>query len=280
MKNVIFRIDPEVTLEIRHLRGELVPTHEGEPPWFDDPGSFVLDIAEGEIAVTAQSMSALLNRYVFTGKDAPVRDVEIEIVGNHLRQSSTLQKKVKVRAVLEGDLSATPEGDIRLHPTSIKAEGLPVKGLLDLFDVELDELMKTQKSRGVGVEGNDLLLDPERLLPPPRIRGRITAVRIEPGRIVQIFGGGSPGSRLKPSLPEAANYMFYSGHELSFGKLTMHDSDLQIVDMDPDDPFHFYLKELQSQLVAGYSKTMPDRGLVAYMPDFDELGKRSATGGR
>src|SRR5690349_10569061 len=38
MKNVSFRIDPQVTLEIRHLRGELIPTQEGEAPWFDDPG--------------------------------------------------------------------------------------------------------------------------------------------------------------------------------------------------------------------------------------------------
>jgi hypothetical protein len=279
MKNVSFRIDPQVTLEIRHLRGELIPTQEGEAPWFDDPGSFVLSIDEGEIAVTAASMSALLNRYVFTGKDAPVRDVEIEIAGGQLRQKATLQKKVHVQVMLEGELSPTPEGDIRLHPLKIHAGGVPVKGLLDLFDVELDEVMKAPRSKGVWVEGDDLLLDPERLLPPPRMRGRVTAVRLEEGRLVQVFGGGRSGPKLRPSLPEAANYMFFSGHELGFGKLTMHGADLQIVDSDPSDPFLFYLEEFKRQLVAGYSKTMDDGGLVSYMPDNDEVGKVGKKGG-
>jgi hypothetical protein len=40
MKGVDFRIDPSVVMEIRWLRGALVPTHKGSPPSFNDPGSF------------------------------------------------------------------------------------------------------------------------------------------------------------------------------------------------------------------------------------------------
>jgi hypothetical protein len=274
MRNVTFQIDPQVELEIRRLRGELTPAQKGEPPWFDDPSSFSLSIDEAEIAVTGPSMSALLNHYVFNGPDAPVKDVEIEIADGKLRQKATLQKKIPVHVELEGEVSPTPQGDIRLHPTSVKAAGLPVKKLLDLFGVELDELMKAPRSKGVTVDGDDLILDPEKLLPPPRMRGRVTAVRIEGDRLVQVFGGGKPGTRRKPSLPDAANYMFFSGHELAFGKLTMHGADLQIVDDDPSDPFHFFLAKFSQQLVAGYSKTMPDGGLVAYMPDIDDVGRK------
>ena len=280
MRNVIFQIDPQVELEIRRLRGELTPTRKGEPPWFDDPGSFSLSIDEAEIAVTGPSMSALLNHYVFTGKDAPVKDVEIEIADGKLSQKATLQKKIPVHVLLEGDVSPTAEGDIRLHPTAIKAAGLPVKKLLDVFGVELDELMKAPRSQGVTVDGDDLILDPEKLLPPPRMRGKVTAVRIEGDRLVQVFGGGKASTRSTrstrstPSMPEAANYMFFSGHDLAFGKLTMHGADLQIVDDDPSDPFHFFLAKFSQQLVAGYSKTMPDKGLVSYMPDIDDVGKK------
>jgi len=273
MKGVDFRIDPAVVLEIRNLRGELIPTREGQAPWFDEPATFLLHIDQGEIAVTPASMSAILNQYVFTGPKAPIKDVEIEIAGNHLRQSATLQKKIPVRATLEGELSATADGKIRLHPTSIKAGNLPVKGLLDLLDIELAELIHAQASRGVSVVDNDLFLDPERLLPSPGIRGRVIAVRLEPDRIVQVFGAGGPAEALKPGFPKAAHYMFFHGGELSFGKLTMHGADLQIIDEDPKDPFHFYLSQYAKQLVAGYSKTLPDKGLAAYMPDFDEVGR-------
>jgi hypothetical protein len=62
----------------------------------------------------------------------------------------------------------------------------------------------------------------------------------------------------------------------------MQDTDLQIVDAAPDDPFRFDLSQYARQLVAGYSKTMPDLGLVSFMPDADEVDhplKDSPTGG-
>ena len=133
-------------------------------------------------------------------------------------------------------------------------------------------MIKTQESRGVKVKENDLILDPERLLPPPHIRGRVTAVRIEGDRIIQVFGGGS-GKNLSPSIPSAEHYMYFSGGELSFGKLTMHGADLQIIDDDPKDPFDFFLARYAGQLIAGTSHTLPDKGLVVYMPDSDQVGE-------
>jgi hypothetical protein len=271
MRGVDLMVDPPVVLEVRSLRGEFVPTQKGEPPWFDEPASFSVRIDQGEVAMTAAGMSAVMNRYVFSYPNAPVKDVDIKIEGDHIKQTATIKKKVDLKTTIEGKLSVTPEGDIRLHPDKIKAEGLPVKKLLDLFDVELDEMIKTRESRGVRIVDDDFILDPEKLLPPPRINGRVTAVRIEGDRIVQTFGG-SDGVALKPAFPDAEHYMFFRGGELSFGKLTMHGADLQIIDADPKDPFQFFLSKYLRQLVAGESKTLADKGLVVYMPDYDEAG--------
>jgi hypothetical protein len=274
MRGVNFRIDPQVVLEVRHLRGALEPTHEGKPPWFDDPGSFVLRIDAAEIAMTPASLAALMNHYLFAGPGAPVKDVTIEVRDGHLVQTSTLNKKVPIRATLEGDLSATPEGDLRFHPTKITAGKLPVKGLLDLLGVELADVIKSQEAKGMRVEKDDLILAPGRLLPPPHIHGRVTAVRIEEGRVVQIFGGDGNERPLKPSFPNARNYMYMNGGVLSFGKLTMNDADLQIIDADPKDPFDYFLSQYAKQLVAGYSRTLPNKGLVVYMPDSDKTGQQ------
>jgi hypothetical protein len=76
--------------------------------------------------------------------------------------------------------------------------------------------------------------------------------------------------------------MYFKGGQLRFGKLTMRDTDLVIADADSQDPFRFYLAQYRRQLVAGYSKTMPDLGLVSFMPDADEVDqplKASPTGG-
>ena len=65
----------------------------------------------------------------------------------------------------------------------------------------------------------------------------------------------------------------------------MHDADLQLIDNDPKDPFDFYPSRYNAQLVAGYSKNTPQKGLRTYMPDYNDLraqgtSSKSAAGPR
>ena len=65
--------------------------------------------------------------------------------------------------------------------------------------------------------------------------------------------------------------MAYHGSDLRFGKLVMNDSDLILLDMDPQDPFDFYLDHYKEELVAGYTKTTPEFGLRVYTRDYNKL---------
>jgi hypothetical protein len=67
--------------------------------------------------------------------------------------------------------------------------------------------------------------------------------------------------------------MYYRGGTLRFGKLTMSDADLALIDLQPADPFDFYQDQYLRQLVAGYSKTTLAHGLNVYMPDYRRLRK-------
>jgi hypothetical protein len=272
MKNVHFQALPGVVLEIRRLEGDLRPTHPGEPPLFDDSSSFDLRIESAEIAASPQSLQRLMNDVTFNYPNAPLKDLEIAIEDGKVRQTAHLKKSVPVHIETLSEVSVTPEGKIRLHPVKMKAGGVPVKKLLDLFDVEMSEVVNAEGARGLTMEGDDIFLDPERLMPSPRIRGRLTAVRIENDRIVQVFGG--EGKNLAPPDPDG-NYMYFQGGTLRFGKLTMDGADLEIVDADPEDPFFFYLREYKRQLVAGTSHTTQDLGLIVQMPDFDQVGERT-----
>jgi hypothetical protein len=51
----------------------------------------------------------------------------------------------------------------------------------------------------------------------------------------------------------------------------MTETDLELVDDDPKDPFDFSVDRWNEQLVAGYSKITPGRGLKAHMPDYNDL---------
>ncbi|MGH7630729.1 MAG: hypothetical protein ACREOF_15355 [Gemmatimonadales bacterium] len=281
MRNVLYHVDDRVMLDIAHLRGALRPTRPDAPPWFDDPTSFVLAIDTGDVAITPASLTALLNDYVFNYKGSPLKRLEVTIDEGELRQKGVLHKVVDLPFTIRAQLTTTDDGRLRLHPTSVKVMGLPVTSLMRLFGIELDNLVQVRQGRGVEIEDNDFLLAPADLLPPPRIQGRVTGVRLEPNRIRQIFGGSTrAGARaaLRPSDPKARNYMFYRGKMLRFGKLTMADADLQIVDADPSDPFDFYLSRLNEQLVAGESRNQPDFGLLTSMPDYADLQRARQKG--
>jgi hypothetical protein len=272
IRNVHMLVAPEVVLEVRELEGRLLPTRQGGLTIFDDPKSFSIAIDRATTAISTASMSALLNHYTFAYPGAPLRNIEVSTHDGKLRQKGTLHKGVDVPFEMEGDLSATPDGRIKLHPTTLKAAGVPAKRLLDALGIELVKLIKVRADRGVAIEGDDLLLDANRLLPPPQVSGKVGAVHLEGDRIVIEFVGRKPKT-LTPSLREAKNYMYFRGGRLRFGKLTMQDTDLMLVDAAPADPFRFDLAQYARQLVAGYSKTLPDKGLVTYMPDADKVDR-------
>jgi hypothetical protein len=281
MRNVDYHVDQRVVLRIGYLRGSLRPTSDA-PPWFDDPKSFTLVIDTGSVDISTSSLTALLNDYVFGYKGSPLKRLEVTIEKGQLKQKGLLHKGLDLPFTILADLSATDDGRLRLHPTSVKVLGISVKGLMRRFGIELDNLVKVQQGRGVEIAGDDFLLAPAGLLPPPRIEGRIAAVSLGPDEIRQVFGSSGKERRrlLHPSDPKADNYMFYRGSILRFGKLTMADADLQIVDADPKDAFDFSLAHLNEQLVAGESHNQPDFGLVTRMPDYDDLRKRVAPQGK
>jgi hypothetical protein len=89
---------------------------------------------------------------------------------------------------------------------------------------------------------------------------------VEGDRIIQTF----ETKEVKPLAPPLTvrNYIYHRGGVLRFGKLTMHDADLEIVNSSKRATFDFSLPEYNRQLVAGYSKNTPVHGLIVFMPDF------------
>jgi hypothetical protein len=273
MKNVVYHFTDDIAVHIVSVHGVLVPTLPPQIVAFDDKTSFLLNLDYAEIAMSCDSLAHALNERVFAAPDAPIKNVSIQSKGNTLIVKGKLHQKGNVVFETVGTLSATADGRVRLHAEKVKAAHLPVKGLMDLLGIDIADLINAKKVQGVAVEKDDLLLDPAEILPPPRIRGKVTAVRIQGNEIVQIFGTQQPANFASAI---AGNYMAYRDNELRFGKLTMHDTDMILIDMDPQDPFDFYLDYYKDQLVAGYSKTTTTFGLRVYMRDYNKLRKESA----
>ena len=270
MRHVVFHLGKGIDLQVGDLSGHLI-SRTKSPPVFDDVNSYLLAIDSARVSMTPQSLANVMNNVVFAAPDAPLKNLRIAVDGHELVQSGTLRKGVGVPFSMRATLAATPDGWIRVHPTAIKAAGLVPKGVLDFLGLHLDRLVKLNGTAAVKIEGDDLLLDPQGLLPPPAIRGHLTKVWIENGLVVERFGEENARPELAPPDANVRNYMYYRGGVLRFGKLTMEDTDLLLVDADQKDAFDFSPERYNVQLVAGYSKTTPSHGLIVFMPDLNDL---------
>jgi hypothetical protein len=273
MKNVTYHYTEPIVVHIVRLEGELLPTNPRDLVVFDDKNSFTLALKSAEIAISCNALAQVLNENVFSFAGAPLKDLGIESQNDRLIIKGKLRQKMDVPFETTGTLSANADGRIRLHAEHVKAAHLPMKGLLDLLGIDLSRLINTNKVRGVTVEKDDLILDPEQILPPPHIQGKVTAVRVQGNDIVQVFGTPQASNF---AAKQPGNYLAFRHGDIRFGKLTMHDADLIMIDMDARNPFDFFLEHYQDQLVAGYTKSTPEYGLRVYTRDYNKLRTRPA----
>ncbi len=300
MKNVDFHLTDRIIVHVNALDGTLTPTQAGATPVMDDKQSFQFDVDSADLTLSTAALSNDLNDYVFADSGAPLKKLSASIKSDHkghdrdkgdqLVVKGLLAKKGGIPFETAGTVALTPEGMVRIHTDKVKAVGIPVKGLMELLGVETDDLISTKKVPGVSVDKDDLILDPQRILPPPRIRGKLTEIRIVNGELAMKFGPSKSEESGKSKDAKAANessaealnscggrnYLTFRGGSLRFGKLTMSDADLELVDAQPGDPFDFSLDHYKQQLVAGYSKTTNRDGLCVHIPDFDKLKRNSS----
>lgn len=272
MRNVTFRFTDRIAVNIIVLAGSLMTTHGGLPV-FDNKDSFDLRVDSGTIRVSTTALTNDLNDYVFSKSDAPLKMLAITTEGNELVLKGVLANK-DIPFETDGTVAATPDGKIRVHTLKVKALHLPIKGLMDLVGLDTAKLIDTKKIKGVTVDKDDLILDPEQLFPPPQMLGQLRSIQLGRGAVTLVFGSEHQERKVS-SRCGGRNFQAFRGGAVRFGKLTMNDTDLELVDADPSDPFDFSMDHYQDQLIAGYSKSTKLGGLCVYMPDFKKLQQKS-----
>lgn len=271
--NILLRKGPHFRVYVRWIRGVLQRTSTTRNPSLDAPESFVLEIQKGVINVKLADVADFLNNG--TAK-APLHDITLMNEDGQLRVHGTVHKGVSLPVRLDGRLTPLPDGHLRYHLDKINVLKIPMKGLLGLFHVSLEDLMPSTKVPGVTTNGNDIDFDTRRFIPPPHIHGEITSVTLAGDQLTVRYGGADNDEQ---SLAQWHNFLRLVGGSLDFGKLTMHQTDLTMIDATNDPWFDLDLANYQAQLVYGTTRVTQSAGLEVYMPNVDKLPRKAGTQG-
>jgi hypothetical protein len=279
IRNVDLRVaskaDAEGSLRVRTLRGRVFETHPGRIPFLDDPESFGIDVTSGTVALDGPGLTALLTERVFNYKGSPIRSLRVSMENGQLVQRGVMHKGVDLRFQMWSTVTMTEDGRIRSHPTRLILMGVNGITLLHALGLKMEKVMDVSGTRGIiEMQGDDMILDPLRMMPPPVVRGRIATVKIEGDEIVQTFASSPEDSMFNTLVrvdPSVHNYVYYKGASLRFGRLTMTPTDLLIGDADESDRFDLDLQRYNEQLTAGYTRTLENNALRTWMPDRHDL---------
>jgi hypothetical protein len=262
--NLILRKGPIFRIYIRWLRGQMLRTHPNVNPSLDDPESFVFLIQKGVIRANLGDIANYFNAAAPAG--FPLKNIAITGEGDQLKIAGTLHKGVPLPVEIVSTISSTPDGRIHLHALKINALKIPVKALLGGLHIDIKDIMGTSPMPGIEISGNDLFLDTTKLTPPPHIRGQPTSVTLAKPDLILVYGNSDTD---ESKLAQWHNFLRLEGGTVSFGKLTMRNADLTLIDASDDAWFDLDLVNYQAQLVKGFSRITPQSGLEMFMPGLD-----------
>ena len=141
------------------------------------------DVLHGQAFISSESLTKLFAQKVQQA-NASVSDLKIELNSDAAHLSGKVHKKIDIPFEIEGPVS-TDGTVLILHAKKIKAEGIPVKGLLGIIGVHLGSLLGSESVDGVAAKGDTLIFEPAKIA---HVRGKITSARITSDGLTITFG--------------------------------------------------------------------------------------------
>jgi hypothetical protein len=262
--NLLLRKGPDFRVYVQWLDGRLARTHHNVIPSLDDAESFYLDIQTGVVRANIGDIGAFLSKGVI---QSPLRNVTLLADGDRLKLTGTVHKGIPVPVQVILEVSPTPDNRIRAHVVKLDVLKIPVKGLLSTFKISLRDLVK-ENIDGMQIVGDDVFLDTQKLIPAPHIRGKLTSVRIASPDLLEVFGNAAQDVE---RVELWRNFLALKGGSLDFGKLTMNNVDLIMIDISKDPWFDLDLVNYQKQLNSGYTRITSESAVQIFMPDLRDL---------
>ena len=167
-----------VTFDLAHFDADMVAKGKTSPLCYQR----VTDIRHGDVAVSPQSLS-----HEFESKmqqsNSKVTDFKVETKDHTVAMSGKVKKVIDIPFTIEGPVSTDGQSLI-FHADHIKAEGIPVKGLLGMLGDHLSNLLKSESVKGVMVKDNTIVFQTEQIA---NVKGHIASADVTPQGLLLKF---------------------------------------------------------------------------------------------
>lgn len=265
-KNVVYRLDKNVAMNLAEMNGDILLKDPTMPFVPANKNDYSIQVHYAKVTKDAASLEALMNTYVFNDNDSPLKDLKISFKGDRIVMGGKMKKGVWVGFEMEGTLSPTPDGKILMTPKSVKSMGVPVDGLMKLIGLEMASLMKMKEEKGVSLQGNNIVMDPAKLYPPPTLIGHVSRVGIANNLLNLEMNDGK--AQPWPDLPvqTKACVAMWGGDVLINTNLVLNAKILEL-DGQPETPMVFALDFYREQLEAGFVVSTKKGEMITYLPD-------------
>lgn len=283
MQSVLFRVMSDVVLQVDGLDGVLAPSRKGAVVSLDHKNSFVLEIQNASTSLSSKDLGALANDFILPRAKNPLKKLNLTFNPDQsIQVKGDFHKLVDVPFSGTATLHVTPDGNIRMHLSNLTVAGVIHQDVLNFLGIKVSSVAEPKRKPSFNIVGNDIIFPIDLMFPPPRVSGHLRDINISGDRLNLTFGTDTKTGDHYPSLTGTptvtrGSYIFFRGGTMKFALLTMKPVNLELVPLKPNlyKRFEFSIDQYYGQLVMGYSKSLPDKGLLVYMGD--DRGLKSST---
>jgi hypothetical protein len=151
----------------------------------------VVTILDGSALLTPDALTRLLTKHL--SGNSNIHDLAVATEPGKVKIKGKSHKLIDIPFEIEGSVSATPQGFVKLQISDESAAHMP-KALSEKMGLDLRKIVPSDGVKGIHAEKDSLTFDPDLLWGLP-IHGHVTQATLEAHGLVLTFASPGPAKR-------------------------------------------------------------------------------------
>jgi len=258
-----------IGFHVTGLTASAYPKTDDQPLMLDDPTSFYIAAHQGQVVVSGEELSALLNEYTFNFKGAPLRQIRIDTRGGKLHFAGQYYRDGWVDFSMAGEISLENDHVLKFVADEVQVAGRPAAELLEAAHVKLGDILSIS-ANGVVLSGNTIRLKVLEMFPPPELRLSVQKASITDRGVVLEVDDGVEAPKIK-SIIDSDSYIVIKGGDVKIMRTVVRGANLELHSQPPGEIVDLSLYRYREQVVAGAFRLLlePEEIFVARVPSLD-----------